>query len=155
MARDSIVPMILSVLEPHLEKLHREFIASDGAVPTLPITGDKVNVRRLVLDLIEIDARILPSHEQHFYRKAELQLAVNRIAEEQRLAPIGSRSPDEEGDVARRRIGKLSDEASELRQVLAEREAVIEELRSENAALREQMRMLEETGMVLRVGDAR
>ncbi|MBO1905298.1 hypothetical protein KHP60_09725 [Microvirga sp. 3-52] len=155
MARESVVPLIVSVLEPHLERLHSEWLASDGLRPSLPAVGEKVNVRQLVRDLGQVDERVLLSHEQHFYRKPELMLLVNKVAEEQGLSPIGSRSPDEADDAARRRIGKLSGEASELRQLLAERDAAIEALRRDNAVLREQLRLLEETGMVMRLGDAR
>lgn len=152
MARDSIVPLLLRVLEPHLERLHAAWLAAGGREPTLPMTGDKVNVRRLVQDLMALDARVIASHEQHFFRKAELQIAVNRIAEEQGLAPIGSRAPDEADEAARSRIGRLSGETSDLRRALAEREATIESLRRENTVLREQIRLLEETGMCLRTG---
>lgn len=154
MARPSIVPLILSALEPYLERKHQMFLEAGGAYPTLPSTGDgKINVRQLVRELMVLDPRVLESHEQHFYRKRELSEPVDRIAEEQGLNAIGSRSPDEDQDAARTRIGKIARETSELRQILAEREALIESLRQENAGLRERMAVVEETGMTFRIGD--
>ena len=155
MAKPSIVPMLVEVLEPFLEDVQQDWLANGRAAPTLPVTDGKVNVRQVVRMLGERDPRVVLHHEQHFYRKAELRTAVNAVAEEQGLEPIGSRSPEEAHDAARRRIGKLSGEASELRQAMAEREAVIDDLRRENACLREQLSLLEETGMVVRLGTAR
>lgn len=152
MARESVLPTLVAALEPYLERRHAEWLASDRWRPTLPATGEKVNVRQIVRELAQFDDRVVLHHEQHFYRKSELLIAVNRIAEEQGLQPIGSRSPQDTDDAAGRRIGVLSGEASELRRALAEREALIEHLRRENASLREQLQLLEETGMVLRVG---
>lgn len=155
MAKASIVPMLAAVLEPFLEEIQQEWHANGRAMPTLPVTDGKVNVRQLVRMLGERDERVVLHHEQHFYRKPELNTAVNAVAEEQGLDPIGSRSPEEAHDAARQRIGKLSGEASELRKAMAEREAVIDDLRRENASLRGQLSLLEETGMVVRLGTAR
>jgi hypothetical protein len=156
MARPSVVPLILSVLDPYLEAKHREFLDAGGIGPTLPSTGEgKVNVRQIVRDLMRLDPAILESHEQHFFRKKELYEPVDHIAHEQGLNAIGSRSVDEEEDAARQRIGKIARETSDLRQILAEREALIEFLRRENASLRERMGLIEETGMIFRVEDLR
>jgi Mg2+ and Co2+ transporter CorA len=155
MAKPSIVPMLKAVLEPFLEEIQQEWHAGGRSTPTLPVTDGKVNVRQVVRLLAKRDERVVQHHEQHLYRKAELRTAVNAVADEQGLEPIGSRSPEEAHDAARQRIGKLSGEASELRQAMAEREAVIDDLRRENASLRAQMAMLEETGMVVRLGTAR
>lgn len=155
MSRASIVPHIISVLEPYLEDRHRRWLADPGLGPTLPVTGDKVNVRQIVRELAKLDDGIRLNHEQHFFKHPELAIAVNRIAEEQGLAAIGSRSPDDVDAVARQRMSKVSGEASELRQALAEREATIEHLRRQNETLREQLRMLEETGVLIRTGPIR
>ncbi|KQQ11831.1 hypothetical protein ASF53_16855 [Methylobacterium sp. Leaf123] len=155
MPMPSVEPVILSVLEPYLEELHRTWNAAGRTAPTLPATDGKVNVRAVVRQLIRRDGRLRPSHEQHFFDKPALRSAVNAIAAEQGLAPIGSRAPGAEDDALRTRLGRVAREASGLRQVLVEREGLIDALRRENHALREQMRLLEETGMVLRRGDLR
>ncbi|ANY77106.1 hypothetical protein BB934_01800 [Microvirga ossetica] len=154
MVRPSVLPIILPVLEPYLEVKHREFLNAGSKTPTLPGTADgKVNVRHLVRDLMRLDSAILDSHEQHFFRKKELYDRVDRIAEEQGLKAIGSRSDDEDQDAARKRISMIGRETSDLRQSLAEREALIESLRRENAGLRERLGLVEETGMIFRTED--
>lgn len=155
MAAPSILPMLSAALEAYLEEATRIWLDQGERVPTLPVTDGKVNVRQLVRYLGERDPGIKPSHEQHFFKKPELRLAVNAVAEQQGLALIGSRTPEEGYDVVQRRIGKLTGEASDLRQAMAEREALIDSLRRENAMLREQLALLEQTGMVIRVGSAR
>lgn len=155
MAAPSILPLLVGVLEPYLEERQREYLDGGCRVPTLPATNGKINVRQVVRELSDRDGRVKLTHEQHLFNKPELRGALNAVAEQQGLARIGSRSPDEESDVVRTRIGKIAGEASELRQVLAEREALIEALRGENDALRSQLRLVEETGMVLRAGEVR
>lgn len=155
MAKPSITPQIAAVLEPYLEELQAAWERGGRLTPTLPVTDGKVNVRQLVRALAALDDKVVIHHEQHFYNKPELRSAVNAVAEQQGLELIGSRSPEVAQDAARQRIGKLSGEASELRQAMAERESVIDALRRENASLRAQMAMLEETGMVVRFGTAR
>lgn len=154
MAKPSITPQIAAVLEPYLEELQEAWERGGGLTPTLPVTDGKVNVRQLVRALAARDDNVVIHHEQHFYNKPELRSAVNAVAEQQGLELIGSRSPEVAQDAARQRIGKLSGEASELRQAMAERESVIDALRRENASLRAQMALLEETGMVVRSGPA-
>ncbi|TXM95306.1 hypothetical protein [Methylobacterium sp. WL116] len=155
MAKPSITPQIAAVLEPYLEELQAAWERGGRLTPTLPVTDGKVNVRQLVRALAALDDKVVIHHEQHFYNKPELRSAVNAVAEQQGLELIGSRSPGVAQDAARERIGKLSGEASDLRQAMAERESVIDALRRENASLRAQMAMLEETGMVVRSGTAR
>lgn len=155
MAAPSILPLLVGVLEPYLEERQREYLDSGSQAPTLPGTKGKVNVRQVVRELAERDGNVKLTHEQHLFNKPELRGPINAVAEQQGLAPIGSRSPDEESDAVRTRIGKIAGEASELRQALAEREALIESLRGENDALRSQLRLVEETGMILRTGDVR
>lgn len=155
MAKPSITPTLLAVLEPYLEDCQRAWEAGERGLATLPVTDGKVNVRELVRLLSTRDPRVVPHHEQHFFNKPELRMAVNAVAQQQGLKLIGSRTPDATPDVVRDRIGKLSGEASELRQAMAEREAVIDALRREVASLRQQLALLEETGMVVRLGSAR
>lgn len=155
MAKPSIVPLIAAVLEPYLEERQQAWEAAGRRTPTLPATNGKVNVRQVVLDLHARDDRIVPHHEQHLFTKPELRAAVDAIATQQGLATIGSRSAGGGDDAARRRISRLSDEASDLRQVVAEREVVIDALRREVVSLRGQLSLLEETGMVVRLGSAR
>ncbi len=95
MPMPSVEPVILSVLEPYLEEAQRAWAVAGGAAPTLPATDGKVNVRDLVRRLMRRDARILASHEQHFFDKPALRPAVNAVAAEQGLAPIGSRGSQE------------------------------------------------------------
>jgi hypothetical protein len=154
MARVSVIPHILAVLEPYLEEAAQAYEAAGGRAPTLPTTLDgKVNVRRLVQALTARDPRVRPSHEQHFYRSPEIKAALAAVVEQQGIKPIGARL-EESPDAARNRIGRLSAETSELRQALAEREALVELLRAEVRSLREQLQMIEETGMPLRDGSA-
>ncbi|MFC6738608.1 hypothetical protein [Methylobacterium tardum] len=59
MAQPSIIPVILSALEPYLDAIEAEWQATPAAqrVPTLPHLPDgKVNVRQLVRDLIDREA---------------------------------------------------------------------------------------------------
>lgn len=149
MARPSVVPEIRSALEPWLEARMAEWEAqgADFRRPTLPSTDDgKVNVRAVTLAL-----GLRQSQEQHFYRHEELSSVVNAAAEAQGLRPIGSRAQmDRDDRVVADRIGRMRGENGDLAVALAEREAVIERQRREIEALREQLGLLEETGMVLR-----
>lgn len=154
MPQRSIVRTILPMLERYLERLDEEWEAqAEGArQPTLPLTVDgKVNVRALTRAL-----GLRESQEQHFYRHKELATAVNAIARVQGVKKIGSRMlDDEEDDLMAERIHRVETRSSDLARELSEREALIERYRQENASLREQLRLLEETGMVLRVGEVR
>lgn len=156
MAQPSIIPVILGALEPYLEEAQREFHDRGGLLPTLPVTGEgKVNVRQIVRELMKRDPSIIESHEQHFYRKREIYTLVDSVAEDQGIGQIGSRVPGEEHDAARRRIGKLSGELSQLRQALAELAASNETLRRKLASVEESLALVEETGMIFRSGDAK
>ncbi|MBE7184990.1 MAG: hypothetical protein INR68_11345 [Methylobacterium mesophilicum] len=117
--------------------------------PTLPMTLDgKLNVRAFTVDVCGLQR----SQEQHFYRKQELADLVNAAAIAQGLKPIGIRAQDDEDDRAvKQRIAKVGKERDDYARVLAEREGQIERLRRENASLRERLRLVEETGMLVRV----
>lgn len=144
-----VVPSILEVLEPHLERLDAAWSAQpdDEREPTLPVTGDgKVNVRQLVRDL-----QIRETLEQHFYRKPELAGPVNALARVQGVKPIGSRMLDDVADAGvRRRLGRDAETISDLRRSLAEREATIVALREDNARLKARLEIVEETGLTFR-----
>ncbi len=149
MPRPSVVPEIRAVLEPYLERRHAEWSAAPSGArsPTLPATDDgKVNVRALTLAL-----GFARNREQHFYNHAELTGLVNAVADAQGLRGIKSRNQSEAEDAeVADRFSRVQKERGDLARLLGEREAVIERQRREIAALREQLRLLEETGMVLR-----
>jgi hypothetical protein len=151
MSRPSIVPEIKAQLEVWLEQRMAEWSAQPERrrQPTLPATGEgKINVRELTLAL-----GLRRSQEQHFFNHAELRTLVNVAAEAQGLAAIGSRVQlDADDDVVRRRMGRLNNDRNDLAAALAEREAVIEWQRREIDALREQLRLRDETGMQMRTG---
>lgn len=155
MAQTSIVPKILTLLEPYLERLDVEWEAQPAGLykrPTLPATDDgKVNVRALTLCL-----GLRRTQEQHFYRHPELAFAVNALARVQGLKGIGSRVLDAIADEAvAERIGKIENRNSNLSMMLSEREAIIERQRREIELLREQLRLIESCGMPLRMGEVR
>jgi hypothetical protein len=145
----SVVPSILEKLEPHLERLELAWSsqASDDRAPTLPLTPEgKVNVRQLVRDL-----GLRETLEQHFFRKPELAGPVNALAKVQGVKPIGSRLLDDIADAGlRKRIGRDAETISDLRQALAEREALVTSLREENARLKARLNLVEETGLLFR-----
>ena len=151
MPRKSIIPEILAVLEPYLERMDTawESQLEDRRQPTLPITSDgKVNVRQLVREL-----GLRETQEQHFFKHPELAALVNAVAVAQGVKPIGSRALDDVADkVMADRLRRVQTQSSDLAKILAEREAVIERQRREILSLREQLRLLEEAGMVLRTG---
>lgn len=144
----SVVPEILAVLEPHLEALEDAWSRQpvDDRVPTLPLIGDKVNVRELVRNL-----GLRETLEQHFYRKPELAGPVNALASVQGVKPIGSTALSDIADAGvRRRLGRNAETISDLRRSLAEREATIIALREENARLNARLDLVEETGLTFR-----
>lgn len=154
----SVVPDILEVLEPWLCDRIQEWKdqTPPESSPTLPYTsGGKVNVRALVAALG------LGAHQaQHFFRHTILRTAVNSVAEEQGLLPIGSQADVEEedtmaGKIVANRLRQVQARNSELSKVVAEQAAALERLRLENVSLREQLRLLSQTGQILRTEDLR
>lgn len=152
MGRPSIIPELKAKLEIWLDTRVAQWEAQPAGsrAPTLPMTDDgKVNVRAVTLAL---GLRI--SQEQHFYKHAELTNAINAVAEAQGLKPIGSRTGTDADDKAvAARMNRMKGDRNDLARTLAEREALIERQRREIAALREQLHLLEETGMLLRTRD--
>lgn len=126
---------------------------------TIPGTVDgKVNVSRLCREL-----GLAASDAQHLHRKDSVKLAVNALAEEQGLRPVGARAAMEEADraVAERSAGaakqarddgraavEQSAAAAALLEELREARREIAELRLNNAALRERLRLLTEGGLL-------
>jgi hypothetical protein len=127
----------------------------------LPATGDgKVNVAGLVrcLDL-------KPSDAQHFFKKEALKVAVNALADEQGLAPVGARAAlDQADELLNARIARTSGQARDDARAAAEQSAAasallveLQEAQREAAALRlernaleERLRLVEERGVLWR-----
>jgi hypothetical protein len=126
-----IGPKIAVLLKPFLDSLDAEWIAqAEGRerLPTLPLTGNKVNVRRIVLEL-----GLQPTQEQHFYRNGMLRAAVNNLAEKQGVQPIGSRA----SAVAAEAPSKTPTETErELRRQIREQEIIIRQQSAEIIRLR-------------------
>lgn len=144
-----IAPSILAKLEPWLAQRIEEWAARGRAEPTLPVTPDgKVNVRGIV------KAIGLPVHqEQHFFKNTEIRLAVNAVAEEQGVKPIGARNDLDDADtVVAARFRREAKRSSDLSKLVAEQAATIERQRAEIASLREALKIVEETGQIVRMG---
>ena len=141
--------MILAKLEPWLAQCIETFSSRGDGEPTLPMTGDgKVNVRGIVKTL-----GLQVHQEQHFFKNAQIRLAVNAVAEEQGLKPIGSRNEVDEADaVVAARIKREGKRSSDLSKLVAEQAATIEHQRREIAGLKEHLRIIEETGQIVRLG---
>jgi hypothetical protein len=150
MGRESIAPELKALLEPWLEAKVAAWAAQpeDQRVPNLPTTNDgKVNIRKLIAEL-----KWKPSQAQHIFNHVELRTLVNAAAEVQGLAPIGSRiEADEQDAIVRNRIARVNSVKNDLAATLAERESVIQLQRLEIQSLRAQLRLRDETGMVLRL----
>lgn len=150
MARPSKLPELEALVSERLSDLDEEFERQPPANrnPTLPLTEDgKVNVRAFTVDVCGLPR----SAEQHFFKKPTLAALVNAAAMRQGVNPIGSRMLSDVADRGvRDRIARIKGERDDHARTLAEREAVIERLRRENASLRERLRLVEETGMLMR-----
>jgi uncharacterized coiled-coil protein SlyX len=139
-------------LVPYLEAKVAEWLAQPEADrrPTLPATADgKVNVRA-----VAEGSGIGLSRVQHLFKREELRSAVNAVAIEQSLKPIGARLPsdDLEKEVAAR-MRRTDTRANELGTLVAEQASTIERQRREIAGLREQLRAFEETGQIIRTAE--
>lgn len=152
MGRPSIVPELQAKLEPYLDARAAAWFDQPEyrREPTLPSTdAGKINVRELTLIL-----GLKRSQAQHFFNHAELRTLINSAAEAQGLTPIGSRIQlDEDDATVRKRIARVTGDRNDMASTLAEREAVIQLQRLEIQSLRAQLRLRDETGMVLRVND--
>jgi hypothetical protein len=152
----SVLPDLLAALEPWLEARIQEWSAQPAGarVPSLPEAKGKANVRGIVKAL-----GLPASNAQHFFRSPELRSAVNAVALEQGLLPVGAFAENEDASEADKaviaRLKQAQTRNNDLGKAVAEQAATIERLRRENTGLREQLRMLEETGQVVRTGDLR
>jgi uncharacterized coiled-coil protein SlyX len=149
---ESILQTLLDLLAPYLEEKVAEWLALPEADrgPTLPATPDgKVNVRA-----VAEESGIGLARVQHLFKREELRSAVNAVAIEQSLKPIGARLPsdDVEKEVAAR-MRRTDARANELGALVAEQAATIERQRRQIAALREQLRAFEETGQIIRTAE--
>jgi hypothetical protein len=147
---------ILSVLEPWLTERIEEWGRRSGPVrePTLPVHKGKVNVRGIATAI-----GLPASQVQHLFRQPVLRTAINVVAEEQGLMPIGAFAADEPAsEVEKALAGRLRQSqtrSNDLGKVVAEQAGIIERQRAEIAGLRAQLRMLEDMGQVLRTGQVR
>lgn len=148
MARQSVVPDILRVLEPYLDKKDKEWWNQVGdRHPTLPTTSDcKVNVRQLVEDI-----GLKPSYVQHFFNKKELADPVNALASVQNVATIGSRAISKsDEDVVIGEMAKMKNASKGEHEAFLEAIAENAKLRQENEQFRAMLSFIQETGGVLR-----
>lgn len=149
----SILPELLQDLEDYLEKQATAWQRQpEGCrMPTLPSTPDgKVNVRAVTLALGRSQ-----SQEQHLFKQAALKSAINAVATEQGLKPIGSQTGADVEKVVADRLRRTEKRANDVSRLVAEQASVIEKQRRTIEALREQIRIFEETGQVLRTGPLR
>lgn len=145
----SILPELIENLQAYLDGRVRSWLDQpDGdRVPTLPATVDgKVNV----LAVAE-ESGIGAARQQHLFKRPELKSLVNAVAFEQGLKPIGGRMPAEEVErEAAAHLRRTEARSNDLSKLVAEQASVIEKQRREIDGLREQLRMFEETGQILR-----
>jgi uncharacterized coiled-coil protein SlyX len=150
----SLLPELLEVLERYLDASASAWLAQpDGSrIPTLPATSDgKVNVRAITLAIGRPQ-----SQEQHLFRRPELKAAIDAVAIEQGLKPIGARNQPEDLEKAVvARMRRTDMRSNELSKMVAEQASVIERQRRTMDSLREQIRLFEETGQVLRTATVR
>jgi hypothetical protein len=150
----SILPEILEDLERYLDAqaVAWEQQPEETRTPTLPATsGGKINVRAITLAIGRPQ-----SQEQHILKRPELRAAINAVAIEQKLKPIGAQlqETDLEKAVAAQ-MRRTNMRSSEMARLVAEQASVIEKQRRTIESLREQIRMFEETGQVLRTVSVR
>jgi hypothetical protein len=150
----SVLPEMLETLRAYLGRQVEAWLDQpDGTrVPTLPVTVDgKVNVIALAEE-----SGIGAARQQHLFKRPELKSLVNAVAFEQGLKPIGGRLPSEEIEKeAAAHVRRTEARSSELSKLVAEQASVIERQRRTIESLREQLRMFEETGQVLRTAPVR
>jgi hypothetical protein len=149
----SVLPALLQELELYLDRQAAAWQEQDcdARVPTLPATSDgKVNVRAITLALGRPQ-----SQEQHLFKRPELKSTINAVAIEQGLKPIGSRLPDDLEKAIADRMRRTEKRSSEMSRLVAEQASVIEKQRRTIESLREQVRIFEETGQVLRTAPVR
>lgn len=152
MPRSSIVPALLAQLEGYLQG--KACGSEEVGAAALPLTLDgKIN-----LTAVAAEMGLSATQRQHLY-KPQIAVVLNEAAARQNAHGIGYRQrrrdpqaaqPDAATSTAVEQIAAAERRASEAMQLLAEREALLLSQRREIASLREQLRLLEETGMVMR-----
>lgn len=158
MARASVAPKILGLLEPFLESAERDWLDKPAAnrTPTLPLTNDgKVNVAKLVEAL-----NLPPSYQQHFFKPA-IATVVNVVAAVQGVKPIGSRALAEaEDDAAKAKLAQLEAEKKRQSEGHAQSRARVAQLERENDELRSQvdrltlrLQHMQRTGVLIRTSE--
>jgi hypothetical protein len=149
----SILPDLQKGLEAYLEERIEQWRRQpeNARQPTLPATtAGKANARAIVREL-----RWPKDHVQHVYNKPELKSAINAAALEQGLKPLAR---DEDTGVEKAVADKMrrtERRSGDLAKTVAEQAAVIESQRRTIDGLREQIRIFEETGQVLRTAPVR
>lgn len=100
----------MDALLPYLDEALEAYQADPESGPTLPKTIDgKVNVEGLVKALIEREPELVKrSDTQHFHNRKALKEAVDQVAAQMELAPIGARTRSPEERLADARIKELS-----------------------------------------------
>ncbi|WP_370311694.1 hypothetical protein [Sagittula sp.] len=160
MARKSVVPELLPLLEMYIDRRAAEWEAMPlfKRRPTLPTTKDgKVNVRQLVRELC-----LKPSAEQHFFNKRELKDVINLEAENQGVQPIGSRALDDEAaEAIKDRFARMSSKGKKANEELVEALRHIDRLTEDNRTLQIEVERLKaqissiyQTGEITIRGDA-
>jgi hypothetical protein len=96
------------------------------------------------------------AREQHLFKRPELRSAINAVAIEQGLKPIGARQPSEdlEKEVAAR-VRRTEARSGELSRLVAEQASTIERQRRELESQREQLRAFAETGQIIRTAEVK
>jgi hypothetical protein len=149
MARSSILPTILAVLEPYLDAKETAWSAlpDEAKRPTLPTTPDgKVNVRQLVKEL-----GLPASAAQHFFNKPALAHPVNVLAQVQGIKPIGSRAVDDAADdAARQWLRRQRAETKRLAAQLAQTTLVLAKVTEERDRLKARLDRLQQHGSTIR-----
>jgi hypothetical protein len=144
----SILPQLLEALERYLDAQALAWARQPEGhrVATLPSTSDgKVNVRAITLAIGRPQ-----SQEQHLFKRPELRGTINAVAVEQGLKLIGARNGEDLEKEVAARIRRVEMRSSDLSKLVAEQVSVIEIQRRQIAGLREQLRVFEETGQVIR-----
>lgn len=150
----TILPELLEALEHYLDERASAWLAQPEGrrIPTLPATSDgKVNVRAVTLAIGRPQ-----SQEQHLFRRPELKAAIDAVAIEQGLKPVGARNHSEDLEKAvAARMRRTDMRSNDLSKMVAEQASVIERQRRMIDSLREQISLFEETGQVLRTATVR
>lgn len=145
----TVIPEIRGRLESWLADRIEEWQeqAPEVREATLPATRDgKVNVRGIARSLA-----LRPSQEQHLFRNAELRAAINSVAAEQGLKPVGAHTEADPADKAvADRLKQVQARSNDLAKAVAELTAIVERQRREIRGYRERLGLLAETGQVFR-----